>query len=50
MKMGTIVQLMGNYRYPNVLVNRSVPVLFVALCFLVIANTRCDQVGSANGK
>lgn len=37
-------------RCKNILAVRSVPVLFTLICFLVIANSRCDQVGSANGK
>lgn len=49
-KMGAEVELIGNYRYRNILANGNVPILFVVVCFLIIANSRCDQVGSTNGK
>lgn len=32
------------------LAKRGVPILFMLVCSLIIVNTRCDQVGSANGK
>lgn len=40
----------ASFRYRNILANRSVPILFVLVCFLVIANSNCDNVASTNGK
>lgn len=40
----------SSYRYKNILASRSVPILFILVCFLVIANTNCDHASSTNGK
>lgn len=34
----------------NILASRSVSILFIVVCFLIIANSRCDQAGGTNGK
>lgn len=34
----------------NIIANRSVPIVFILVGSLIIANISCDQVGSANGK
>lgn len=34
----------------NVIANRSVPIVFILVSSLIIANISCDQVGSANGE
>lgn len=36
--------------YENKLIGRSMPLLLIIVCLLIIANSKCDQVGSANGK
>lgn len=47
---GRLAKLRHSVRYPNILASRNAPVLFVLICFLIIADTRCDQVGGTNGK
>lgn len=42
--------LVRNDQYQSLLAIRTFPVLFAVVCFLVIANTSCDSVGTANGK
>lgn len=41
---------LSSFRYKNILACRSVPILFILVCFLVIANTNCDHASSTNGK
>lgn len=40
----------GSLKCKHLLAARSVPILFILVGFLVIANTRCDHVGGTNGK
>lgn len=50
MAIGTQKLVIKNHKYQSILASRAFPLLLAVVCYLVIANTSCDSVGSANGK
>lgn len=43
-------RLSRQFTNQNIMSGRGVSILFIIICSLIMANIRCDQVGSANGK